>query len=258
MAGGLEFKMDLSEVEKMLKAFVKTYPVEMQRTKNKLLNDMAFAFKEIAPEVIAQLKTVRNEAFVKKQIQVEKAAGNKPEARAGSVAIEQSSSQGAFSGWSEDYGEKPKGRRVFRSIGKNARGGSMQSKAKPKAWLKKGYSIIHTDDIQGTSYGPNRLMAAIAYTAKTAGVGGQLIVSRDMVNKDGGKGLPAELWIIRSMKGYKGRPKLKLMQRWSGEEITHERDDWVGETLARMKTWYPPEDMFERYMAPIFRKMGAK
>jgi hypothetical protein len=158
MADGLEFKLDFSEVEKTLKAF-----------------------KEIAPIVIAQLKTVRKEAFVKKQIQVEKAAGNKLEARAGSVAIEQSS-QGAFSGWSEDYGEKPKGRRVFRSIGKNARGGSMQGKAKQGAWLKKRYSIIHTDDISGTGYGPNRLMAAIAYTAKTAGVGGQLIVSRDMVN----------------------------------------------------------------------------
>jgi hypothetical protein len=106
-------------------------------------------------------------------------------------------------------------------------------------------------------------MAAIQYVAKTAGTGGQLIVSRDMTGQSG-KTMPAGLWTIQSMTGYhaprskKGSPKLRLMQRWSGEEITHERDDWAGETLAKVKAWYPESFIFDRYLAPIFNKAGAK
>jgi hypothetical protein len=120
----IRFSVDTKQRNTLLKVF----PQEIRRARNRMLNDMAFSFKEIAPVVIAKMKTVRNEAFVKRQIQVEKATDSRPEAVVGSVSIENSSSQGAFSGWAEDYGEKPKERRAFRSIGKNARGGSCRAR----------------------------------------------------------------------------------------------------------------------------------
>jgi hypothetical protein len=68
----LTFKMDISAMQQWLKAW-QQFPRESGKFVAKMVNDMAFEFKDRFPEVIRSRYTIRDEGFIKKTIKVEKA-----------------------------------------------------------------------------------------------------------------------------------------------------------------------------------------
>jgi hypothetical protein len=180
--------------DRALKALLKNFPKETLKAGQRLVNDMAFEFKAAAPGVIDKHMEVRNKGFVSRAFRVEKAKPaqslDKVEASAGSVAIEPSAGHGGFSGWAEQEGEPSPAfmkKRPIRSIGKNARGGSMTGLPKKRATLT-GDGIIDMDDLFGPTVPTeaSRAQLAIWLAAKKAGKGGRVIL-RGGTGTGGGK-----------------------------------------------------------------------
>ncbi|MDR2079374.1 MAG: hypothetical protein LBP74_06620 [Treponema sp.] len=169
---------------RMFKAAMRLMPKEIRKTAQKLLNDEAFEFKAVAPKIIDKHMEVRNQGFVSRAFRVEKVkpgqSVDKMEAVAGSVAKEPSANGGGFSGWAEQEGEPLPAfmkNRHLRSIGKNARGGSMSGLPPKKARLTG--DIIDMGDLERGPTMPTEestAQAAIAIAAANKGKGGTVIL----------------------------------------------------------------------------------
>jgi hypothetical protein len=66
------FKLDITAMQQWLAAW-KLWPHESGKWTSRMVNDMAFEFKARFPEVIASRYTIRDRAFIKKTIKIDKA-----------------------------------------------------------------------------------------------------------------------------------------------------------------------------------------
>jgi hypothetical protein len=256
------------------KAIFKQYPAKARWACARLLNDMAFSLKKEAAAVIGKRMNVRNQGFVSRQLRVEKVKStmsiDNMIATGGSVAIEPSSNHGGFSGWAEQEGEPSPAfmkKRPMRSIGKNARGGSMGALPQKKALLT-SVAIIDMDDLLGPTMPSeaSRAQAAIAIAAANQGKKGRVILRE-------GSGFPPGLYGIAHVpkpgqyrkkiknKGDKALPakfiKVELLQAFE-EDIDTKRIPWMEEAVEKVKADYSPQYIFDHYIAPILTAKPGK
>ncbi|MFP3041837.1 hypothetical protein LQZ19_08445 [Treponema primitia] len=245
------FRADI-DTDKLDTAF-RMFPAETQKMTARLLNDMAFAFKEIAPGVIDKHLTVRNKSFVASRFKVQKAnPSQKPgdqESIAGSEYIEGDSTHGAFTGWIEQMGGKADidtGGREHRLIGLNARGGSMTSQAKPKARMggKAGHVKVDSEDLTGLPEG-SRVQAAINMVFRSQGGDGRVILS--------GGGFRRGLYQVKEKKNG-NPPDVAILQDFT-KPIRPRRFDWRAETAERVRAWFGSDYIFEHYMVTLLSRL---
>ncbi|MDR2176817.1 MAG: hypothetical protein LBP20_02105 [Treponema sp.] len=130
---GITFKMDTKAMKQWAGAW-KLFPWEAGKWAAKMVNDMAFQFQNDFFEVIKNQYTIRDPAFIKRTIKVEKA---RPRSRfediAAVIGMWQGKTGKTFSGYEEEITgqeptvSKPK-RRVITSAGRV--GGTMKGKAR--------------------------------------------------------------------------------------------------------------------------------
>jgi hypothetical protein len=270
--------------DRVLRALMKAFPKEIKKYGQRLVNDMAFEFKAVAPTIIDKHMEVRNKGLVSRAFRVEKAkpAGSpdKIEASAGSIAIEPTASHGGFSGWAEQEGEPSPAfmkQRPVRSIGKNARGGSMGGLPQKRARLSG--DVIDMDDLFGPTVPTeaSRAQLAIWLAAKTAGTKGRVILRGGTGTgggKSGGPGkgfrpglygithVPKEGQYRKKIKkeGDKALPatfiRVDILQEFD-KSIETKRIPWVEETVEEVQKKFTEEYIASRYLAPaILASMG--
>jgi hypothetical protein len=187
------------------------------------------------------------------------------EAVAGSVAKEPSAKGGGFSGWAEQEGEPPPAfmkKRHLRSIGKNARGGSMSGLPPKKSRLTG--TIIDMDDLTGPTMPTeaSTAQAAIAIAAANQGKGGTVILR--------GGGFTPGLYGITHIENRKkkiGAPEGKgkahkfirvgILQEFD-KEIAVKRVPWVEETIKEVQKKFNADYITQHYLAPLFAALGKK
>lgn len=206
------------------------------------LNDMAFAYRETAPQVLAEKRKIRDPRFVQSRFRVEKVAQSRI---AEMKAVAGSTFSDRFSGWVEDYGEKPANgnKRAERGIGKPGRGGDMANKASRASRL--AANLPSPKDFPGKSWA-QRIQAEIASIAKDPGKapGGAFILY------GGGKWAAGVYRIdaraarfVKASARKKSRGGLasavlryapvKMVQKF-GIRDKHGRYDWSGETVKKL------------------------
>jgi hypothetical protein len=252
-----------------LKAAMRILPKETRKAVRKLLNDAAFEFKAVAPKVIDKHMEVRNPGFVSRAFRVEKVKPGQPvdrmEAVAGSVAKEPTPKGGGFSGWAEQEGEPPPAfmkKRHLRSIGKNARGGSMSGLPPKKARLTG--DIIDMDDLERGPTMPtdaSTAQAAIAIAAANQGLGGRVILRGGTGTGGGksgdrrGKGFRPGLYEITHIDDTFKR--VDILQEFD-KEIAVKRVPWVEETIEEVQKKFNADYITQRYLVPLFTTLGKK
>jgi hypothetical protein len=252
-------------------AAMRDFPKETKKTLRQLLNDEAFEFKAVAPGIIDKHMKVRNKGFVSRAFRVEKAkpSGSVDQmvAVAGSVTIEPSSSHGGFSGWAEQEGEPSPAfmkKRAMRSIGKNARRGSMGALPRKKARLAPGI-IVDTDDLFGPTMPTEASRAQVAMLIAAA--------NKEKCEGDGRVILRGGGWTpgLYGIKKIINRPAKKRAPKGKGRKfikvgILQEFDEdtkvkpvpWVEETSAEVKKKFTQDYIAKHYLAPIFLGLVKK
>jgi hypothetical protein len=265
--------MSVVKVDMDTRAFdaaMRLFPKEARKAAEKLLNDEAFEFKAAAPKIIDKHMVVRNPGFVSRAFRVEKVKPgqslDRMEAVSGSVAKEPGTKGGGFSGWAEQEGEPSPSfmnKRHLRSIGKNARGGSMSGLPPKKARLTG--TIIDMDDLERGPTMPtdaSTAQAAIAIAAANQGKGGRVILR-------GGGFTPGLYGIthIENRKKKKGATEGKgkahkfirvdILQEFD-KEISVKRVPWAEETVGEVRKKFTPDYITEHYLFPLFASLGRK
>jgi hypothetical protein len=233
----LKINIDLKGVNTAFRLFPKSAAKSFAR----LVNDMAFSFKDAAPGILGKHFTIRNPAYVSQAFRVEKAKpGKNPVATVGPIVNEKKYKN--FTGWAEALGEPPKLKRAKRSIGLNARGGNMRGRPKPGATLdpKKPLADSRTIPLSGSQ----AVQAAIQRAFGEQGIGARVII------REGG-GFPEGLYEVTDKGGDDLAPEVQILQKF-GETIVTEQVNWPEETMARIAPWYSPERIFQDYIAPLF------
>jgi hypothetical protein len=231
----MELKIDVDT--KAIDTAFRLFPKSAGKAFARLVNDMAFSFKDVAPVILAKHFTIRNPGFVSSSIRVEKAKpGKNPVATVGSIE------RPGFTGWAEQAGETPKTGRAKRSIGLNARGGNMRGTAKKKSRLKRGLPLADSASMPLT--GIMAVQAAIHRAVREQGAGARVII------REGG-GFPEGLYEVTDKGGNGIPPEVRILQKF-GENIVTEQVNWPEETIGRIAPWYSPERIFQDYIAPLF------
>jgi hypothetical protein len=132
----IQFSADTRSLEQWAKAW-KEFPRQSGKWAAKMVNDMAFQFRDEFPKVLASKYTIRDQAFIKRTITIEKA---RPRTRMEDIAAIIGTWQGktgkTFSGFEEELtgaeptASEPK-RRVILPAGRM--GGVMGGKARRPA-----------------------------------------------------------------------------------------------------------------------------
>jgi hypothetical protein len=242
------FTIDLSAVKQF-----ETFFKETCKAFRRLLNDEAFEFKAAAPGVIDKHMEVRNKGFVSRSFLVEKvkpaASPDQMVAVAGSVGKKPTSARGGFSGWVEQEGGPSPAfmnKRPRRSIGKNARGGSMSGLPRKRARLSG--EIIDVDELFGPTMPTeeSRAQAAINMTAAEQGKGGRVILR-------GGGFTPGLYGIVHAGEFN----KVEILQEF-GKDINVKRVPWAEETIEEVEKKFTPYYIFANYIAKAVKAAQKK
>jgi hypothetical protein len=233
----LKIGVDTKAVETAFRLFPKSAAKAFAR----IVNDMAFAFKDAAPGILGKHFTIRNPGYVSQAFRVEKAKpGKNPVATVGPIVNEKKYKN--FTGWAEALGEPPRLKRAKRSIGLNARGGNMKGKPKPGATLDPKRPLVDSRDMPLS--GSQAVQAAIQKAVREQGIGARVIIRE-------GAGFPPGLYEVTDKGGDGLAPEVQILQKF-GETIVTEKVNWPDETMARIAPWFSPERIFQDYIAPLF------
>lgn len=143
-----DFDLDLTDLSKLERLFERS-PKLFVRAVVGTINNLAFSQRQKYIEELDERMTVRNEAFVNRQMKVTKAKGRdlgSIEAVAGSV------SGPRFSGWTEqERGDTPANNRMITAFGRVAGDESRQAKGKARAKTINKFAKISDYTIKANS-----------------------------------------------------------------------------------------------------------
>ncbi|MDR0583790.1 MAG: hypothetical protein LBG57_05490 [Treponema sp.] len=256
------FQMDLSEMRKWLAAW-RAFPYEAGKWTAKYVNDMAFKFQDEYLRIIAGRYTIRDPAFLKRTIKIDKAKprshmadivalvgtwyGTSADAGDGGSSIR-------FSGFEEEITGKPSAvarpkRRVITPAGREGR--NWRGTGEGWARMHPGQYIPAIDrDVPGNVPEESRFAAMVRMMAE-----GKIKTS------------PSKTFILRGGK-YKpglyrfkggalpvkeafneGKGEVEMIQLFKDEPILPPRWDWRGMAEDKMKQTFTPDYIFENYIA---------
>lgn len=252
-----EFTVDTSEIQKAVKTAARMFPTDGKKPVARLLGDMAWAFKQTAPDVIGKRLTVRNPGFLKgKAFSVERPKASSPidemEASAFSVRIDESG-HGLFTGFSEfieggpyelrDKDSSEYGRPVFDT----ARGGTNT------AMVMKNYRLNPKNEIPSSGdYGMpvQNFIGMMGNSPEKTGKGKTFIISK----KNSGRWKPGLYKIKKGKSEFPNSPDVEMLQIFK-EAPQAEKFDWQSETVREVEKKFTPAYIFEKYIAPLFEKL---
>ena len=258
------FQMDLSEMRKWLAAW-RAFPSEAGKWTAKYLNDMAFKFQEEYLKIIAGRYTIRDPAFLKRTIKIDKA---KPRSHIADIVALVGTWYGTsgdagdggssirFSGFEEELIGRPSSiarphRRVITDAGRkgrNWRGVSFGwARMHPNQKIP---SIIDTDGGLQNVPEESRFGAMIRMMAE-----GKIAHSpSNTFILEGGKYKPG----LYRFKGgalpvkeafHKGKGRVEMIQLFKDKPVLPPRWDWRGEAEEKVKQNFTPDYIFENYIA---------
>lgn len=264
MSEHITFKMD-DKALRQWAAALEQFPKEARRQMARMLNDMAFAYKNLATPIINKHMTVRKKSFVSSSFRVQKAnphdSPSRMQALAGSIARDR------FSGWAEQEGGAPTGNRHTRAFKKKARGGSMGKMPKQKARLHQG-DIIDAADLSGPTVPTegSRNQLAIWLAAQKEGKGGRVILRGSGTGKGGGRTGPnrdkefsSGLYTISHIKPEAASRFIRVDQLQEFDtEIVTKRIPWNEEIAAAVRKEFTPEHILNHYIARALLEAAKK
>ena len=245
-------------------------PAETRKATARFLNDEAFADKTLSERVLSERYIVRNRAFVRAMLRVEKADPARPPSN--QVAIAGSIRTNRFTGWAEVIPGGPDPERN-RTLGLNARGGDSTKKALQGSRLLSGLTFerpSNYDEIPERM----RIPAMISILARcpdyTADGRGMFIIQGGNwvhgLYKFKNKGQVAK-W-RKSRKGAYtlvdkrdtatyDRPAVQRVQTFD-KAPKGQQFNWPQITIDRLKVWFNPLDTWASYFGEIVRKANNK
>jgi hypothetical protein len=253
----LTFKMDTSAMKQWAEAW-KQFPWESGKYVAKMVNNMCFQFRDDFFKVKAAKYTIRDQAFIKRTITIEKA---RPRSHMADIVAVIGTWQGktgkTFSGYEEELtgreptDSKPK-RRVILPAGR--KGKTMAGKAQPWARMNPRAgripSIIDLD--AGLQNVPEEHRFAAMIRMMAAGK-----IPHSPSNTfilEGGK-YKAGLYRFRGgrlpvKEDFKrGKKRVEMLQVFKDKPILPPRWDWQGMVEEKVKTKFTPEYIFVNYIS---------
>jgi hypothetical protein len=260
---GVTFQMDTSVMRQWAEAW-KKHAYESGKWAARMVNDMCFQFRDEFPKVLAEKYTIRDPAFIKRTIVIEKA---RPRSRMEDIVAVIGTWQGrtgkTFSGFEEEItGQEPTEskphRRVVLPAGRA--GGTMAGKARAYARMdpRDGHipSIVDLDAGLQNVPEESRFGAMIRMMAE-----GKIAHSRyNTFILEGGK-YKAGLYRFKGGKlpvgkaFHKGTGQVEMLQRFVDDPILPPKWDWRGETAEKIRAKFTPDYIFDNYIAPALKKM---
>jgi hypothetical protein len=258
--GGMEaisFKMNTQAMKQWAEAWKKTKWASGKWTA-KMVNDMAFQFRDEFPKVIAAKYTIRDPAFIRRTIFIEKA---RPRSRMEDIVAVIGTWQGKtgkrFSGFKEELtGTMPTESRPKRTVILPAGriGNTMQGKARAFARNDPRTGCIPTiiDLDAGLQKVPEehrfaamiRMMAEgkISHTKHKTFIlkGGKY--KAGLYRFKGGKLPTGEAF-------HEGKGEVEMLQRFVDNPVLPPEWDWRGETADKVREKFTPDYIFDNYIS---------
>jgi hypothetical protein len=250
----MRLKIDVDT--KAINTAFRLFPKELKANTARMLNDMAFAAREAAVEIIGRHYEIRSPYFVQSRFKVKKASKSDPPDK--QVAIWGSEEFRGFSGWAEKVGEAPKTGRARRAIGINARGGSMKGIVNKKLRLNRP-NIRRSTDFPGDAH--RQTQGAINAAYREHGIGATVIL--------GGDHWMSGLYEItrephKGMNNEQMGPDVEMVQLFD-RDIAENRFDWREETMQEVQKTFTPDYLMANYISraflgqmPVEYKKGGK
>ncbi|MCK5601154.1 hypothetical protein KAR91_04740 [Candidatus Pacearchaeota archaeon] len=207
------FTVDNSQLTKLL-LFYATAPKKFAKASGSMLNHFAFGTRTEALNELQRRMTIRNQAFMKRQMRVEKSHTRLPiqsqVSKTGSVTTQR------FTGWEEqETGKKTDKTRTF-SL--SARRGSRRKQALPSARLKPGRDLDNPNNYEGKdSY--HRVLAMLsAIQAKKS--------KKPFHVFKGGRKISSGLYRFEG-------DQLTMLQKYATSNAQPKRRPWINQARAR-------------------------
>jgi hypothetical protein len=259
---GLTITMD-TRVMKQWAAAWRQVPWEAGKWAAKMVNDMCFQFRDDFYKVIADKYVIRDEAFIKRAITIEKA---RPRSRMEDIAAVIGTWQGktgkTFSGFEEEItgsasSVSPPKRRVILPAGRM--GGTMKGKARP--WARMNPQAGHIPSIIDTEAGLQNVPEESRFAAmiRMMAQGKIAHTKHNTFILEGGK-YKAGLYRFKGGKlpvkeaFHEGKGQVEMIQRFVDKPVLPPQWDWQGDTVERIKQKFTPEYIFEHYITPALEK----
>jgi hypothetical protein len=263
MAGGLEFKMDLSEMRNWLTAW-KKFPKAAGKQAANMINDMAFEFKKEFSAVISSRYKIRDWGFLDKIVTVEKARPRSHMsdivARVGTTTIVPGGAHHIknFSGFTEEITGQPDHHnphdRIILPAGRV--GKKWEGKAQGWARMHPGQRIPSIIDPALQNIPERQRFAALIAMMKSGklqhslsnvfilegkkAAGGEY--RRGLYRFKGGK-LPVGEEFSR------GKKRVEMIQSFREKTVLPPRWDWRELVMEKVQQKFTPDYMFENYIA---------
>jgi hypothetical protein len=253
MEAAVTFKIDPQAMERWAQAW-KRFPYEAGKWTAKMVNDMAFRFRDDFFAVIAARYTIRDEEFIRRTVVVEKA---RPRSRLEDISATIGTWQGrtgkTFSGYEEEItghvaGESAPKRRVI--LPKGREGWTMKGKALPHARMNPKRNIPSIIDASLQNIPEESRFSAMV---RMMGSGRIPHSPENVFILQGGKYRPG---LYRFAGGYLPRggqsPRefgLEMLQVFTDKPVMPPKWDWRGVTAEKVQEKFTPDYIFANYIA---------
>jgi len=241
-------------------------PTETRKAVARLLNDEAFSYKSITESVLSGRYIIRNRAFVRSMLRVDKADATRPPSSQRAIAGSIRTSR--FTGWAEVVPGGPAPERG-RIVGTNARADDPERKALQGNRLLSGLTFerpSNYDEIPERMRIP-AMISMLArnpdYTAEGKGMfiiqGGNWVPG---LYKFKSKGQMAK-WrksrkgdytlVDKRTRDVYDRPEVQRVQTF-GKAPQGESFNWPLISIGKLQAWFDPRETWLRYFGEIVRK----